>query len=113
MAQRLTASRQLFYGIESPSPGTGEGVDPGNEGASTFLTVTNLVISPDLAFFRRPIVGQMGTITGKIGDQTDPWLMFTMPCLGGVSAVTSPLDPLLAVVLSPKVDNSSYADTVA
>lgn len=96
MAQRLTAQRQLYFGVEST-----EGVEVVG-GAANALLVTNLTINPDRAFNARSFVGQMGGFTGKMGSQPNPTLSFTLECRGGAagSSVVPAIDPLLKTVFA-------------
>src|SRR4051794_14163091 len=104
MAQRITQQRQIYYGVEAP--GT-EGVDPYlnvNPPAGNALLISNLSMSPDLAFYARSFVGQMGSMTGKIGAQPNPMLSFTVDLKGGGAAGVNPeLDPLLSNVFGPQI----------
>src|SRR5438270_1383886 len=95
MTQRLTAQRQLFCALEST-----EGTEAFG-GNNDVLSITNLRVMPDQAFYPRQFVGQLGTVTGKIGAQTDPGLAFTVQARGGGTATTPRLDNLYRVVLSP------------
>jgi hypothetical protein len=107
MSQRITGDRQLYYGVEST-----EGVEVFGGGANA-LKYTNLVVSPDIAYYARHAMGAMGAISGKIGAQTNPTLRFTCDLhSGGITAIPD-YDPLLAVVLSPKVNNSGVATTIS
>jgi hypothetical protein len=108
MAQRLTASRQIFWGMEST-----EGVDPGNETGSSALAVSNLVLWPDVSFYRRSVVGQMGSISGNVGAQTSPMLMFTCDVKGQGTDTNPELDPLLQVVLATPTDHRTFSDSVS
>ena len=111
MAQRITTQRQIYYGIEST-----EGVDPyagSNPPGGNAILVTNLKVSPDLAFNQRSFVGQLGNYTGKIGAQTDPMLSFTLEARGGSAGgtVVPSIDPLLNIIFgyvaSPLTNASS------
>lgn len=102
MAQRITTQRQLYFGVE-----TTEGTEVLGT-ATQVLSPLNLTAYPDLAFNARQVVGQLGNIAGKIGQQTDPSLSFTMQARCGGTAITPRVDPLLAVVLGPgQLDSGS------
>ena len=103
MTQRNTIDRQLYYGEE-----TTEGVDPyaaSDPPGSNDVVVTNLRVSPDVAFYARSFLGQSGSAKGKIGPQLDPRLSFTVECRGGGTAITPKIDPLLKVVFA---DSAPY-----
>lgn len=98
MAQRSTTQRQIYFGIEST-----EGVDPyagSNPPGANAILVTNLKVSPDLAFKPRSVVGQLGNYTGKIGAQTDPVLTFTLEARGGSAGgtIVPSIDPILNII---------------
>ncbi len=101
MAQRLTQQRQLYFGEEAT-----EGTEVLGVGANA-IAVTNLVMQPDLAFYRRPILGRFGSLPGKIGAQPDPALMFTVQCRVAGTGGIPKLDPLLERILAPGADDTN------
>lgn len=105
MAQRLSQQRQLYYGVE-----TTEGTEVVGAGANA-IAVTHLAVNPDVAFNARPVLGQFGSIAGKMGAQTDPGLSFTVQCRGGAatSSVVPSIDPLLKSVLSAGTQDTGAA----
>ena len=106
MPQRLTAERQLYYGVESTE---GTEVVGGNSNA---ITLTHLAVGPDLAFNSRSIQGRIGRVAGRMGAQTNPGLSFTAQCRGGGTTIVPKLDPILAVVLGTGVSNSGADTTI-